>query len=245
MDLCFFLQTGDLTQKNSGGDLITQKADTNGQRLVNSTPAEVSSAPIPTQTPSPKKALDQRPHKKHKKKHLVRQGTSMHLSSKILFGASVKLQKKKKHKRTKPCKSGIKNLSQEDLLNGDCIHTDLGPSTSEKLRAIIPLDGCAHSRRKGVSGTKSSKKKVDKVAKNAETNSNGDVLMVDKDFRERNGQNGAVLAAVVQQKLTSTVSAGNQVDGREVNGSNDGRNDSTQNGLMSMLTRGLEETIGE
>ncbi|KAM7472776.1 hypothetical protein LguiA_010959 [Lonicera macranthoides] len=221
-------QTGDLTQNSSGGDLISRIK---------------SSALIPTQTPLNKKALDQRPYKKRKKKHLVHQGTSMHLSSKILFGASVKLQKKKKHKRTKPCKSGIKNLSQEDFLNGDCIQTDLGPSTSEKPRAIIPHDGCAHSRRKGVSGTKSSKKKEDKVGKNAETNSNGDVLMVDKDFRERNGQNGAVLAAVVHQKITSTVSAGNQVDGREVSGTNDGGNDSTQNGLMSMLTRGLEETI--
>ncbi|KAA8522873.1 hypothetical protein F0562_009296 [Nyssa sinensis] len=213
-----------------------------GQRMVNIGSIELSSLPTTTSISLNRKASDGKAPEKMKKKLLKCRVTTMHLGSNILFGASLGLRKKK-HKRSKRRTLEIKNLTQEDWLDRDGIPTDLGPSTSEKTRTMS-LGGSGHSRKKVV---KSGSNKKDKSAavKNV-ANSNGDSLMgiIDKEFRERVDHNGAMLATEKRpQKSYCFASSGNQFDIRGPNSSKDSRRDSMQNGLMSMLTRGLEETI--
>ncbi|KAK3020955.1 hypothetical protein RJ639_046319 [Escallonia herrerae] len=81
------------------------------------------------------------------------------------------------------------------------------------------------------------------IAKEIITYSKGDLLMgtVDKEFRENTGQDDTVLAT--NDRLQMNVSTG--LAGKELNvsASKDSARELKENCLMSMLTRGLEETI--
>ncbi|KAF5956431.1 hypothetical protein HYC85_003656 [Camellia sinensis] len=187
------------------------------------------------------KALDNKCQQKLKKKLPRGWITSMHLGSSILFGAFLSLRKKK-HKKVKQRTVKINNLTQKHLLDSVFGSTDLGPSTSEITRTLSL--GSVHSQRK-VLKSRPSKKDNIPVPKNVKS-SNHDLVegIIDRDFRDRLGQNGAVLATDKQpQRNCSSPLAGNQFDARGSNGSKESRGSSVHDGLMSMLTRGLEETI--
>ncbi|GMP35804.1 hypothetical protein CsSME_00008123 [Camellia sinensis var. sinensis] len=187
------------------------------------------------------KALDNKCQQKLKKKLPRGWITSMHLGSSILFGAFLSLRKKK-HKKVKRRTVKINNLTQKHLLDSVFGSTDLGPSTSEITRTLSL--GSVHSQRK-VLKSRPSKKDNIPVPKNVKS-SNHDLVegIIDRDFRDRLGQNGAVLATDKQpQRNCSSPLAGNQFDARGSNGSKESRGSSVHDGLMSMLTRGLEETI--
>ncbi|KAI8019537.1 Ubiquitin carboxyl-terminal hydrolase 23 [Camellia lanceoleosa] len=187
------------------------------------------------------KALDNKCQQKLKKKLPRGWITSMHLGSSILFGAFLS-PRKKKHKKVKRRTVKINNLTQKHLLDSVFGSTDLGPSTSEITRTLSL--GSVHSQRK-VLKSRPSKKDNIPVPKNVKS-SNHDLVegIIDRDFRDRLGQNGAVLATDKQpQRNFRSPLAGNQFDARGSNGSKESRGDSVHNGLMSMLTRGLEETI--
>jgi ubiquitin carboxyl-terminal hydrolase 36/42 len=188
-------------------------------------------------------------HKKLKKRALKCQVASMPKYSRLLSLASSSLQKKKKHKRNRRHILGVKNLSRENLLDGDCISADMRPSTSESIRTM-PLDSTPPLRK----GTKSGSKKG---AKNAAAkdlvNSNGDCLMdnmIDGELRHRIDQNGTVLASdkpleKSSDPIASSSLLADQLEAGRPNGPKDSKREVVQNGLMSMLTRGLEETQGK
>ncbi|KAI8018182.1 hypothetical protein LOK49_LG04G00330 [Camellia lanceoleosa] len=158
--------------------------------------------------------LDHKPLRKLKRKLQKCQVTGMHLGSSILFGISLSLRKKK-HKKIEQCTVKIKNLTKQHLLEGQCSPTDLRPSTSERTRMLF-LGGTLHSQRKGLK-CGSSLKDNSAVANNVKS-SNYDLVqegIIHEEFRDKLGENG----------------------------SKESRRDSLENGFMSMLTRGLDETI--
>lgn len=194
-------------------------------------------------------AHDCKRHRKLKKRVLKCQVASMQLHSRFLFRTSLSLRKKKKHKRNRGHILDVKNLSREHLLDGDCISADMRPSTSESIQTM-PLDLTPPLRK----GTKSGSKKG---AKNAAAkdliNSNGDCLMdnmIDGEFRHRIDQNGTVLSSdkpleKSSDSISSSSLLADQLEAGRPNGLKDSKREVVQNGLMSMLTRGLEETEGK
>lgn len=186
-------------------------------------------------------------HKKLKKKHLKCKVASMQLHSHFLFRASLSLQKKKKHKRNKRRTLNTKNLSREYLLDRDCISADLGPSTSESVgTSSLHL---SHPLRKGTKTT--SEKRANDVAAKGYINSNGDCSMdvkIDGEFRHRIDKSGTMLATDKQLDKNSGSSStfvANQWEAVRSDDLKDSKREVMQNGLMSMLTRGLEETVGK
>ncbi|GFS31470.1 ubiquitin-specific protease 23 [Actinidia rufa] len=212
----------------------------NGQRKGIIESVELS-GPQNTASSLHQEALDRKCQQKFKKKKLrKRHITSMHLGSSILLGASLSLRKKK-HKKIERHIIKTKNLTQEHLLDRDCGPTDLGPSTSEISR-VLSLGGTVHSRGKVLKSGLCKKDNI-AVAKNVK-GSNCVKMTIDEEFIDRPGQNGAVLATGEQPKENSSSSLpGNQCDPRVANGLKESRSNSVQNGLMCMLTRGLEEKV--
>ncbi|XP_052182631.1 LOW QUALITY PROTEIN: ubiquitin carboxyl-terminal hydrolase 23 [Diospyros lotus] len=185
-------------------------------------------------------ALDPKSQPKLKKKLLKYHIAGAHLSSSILFRASLRLQKKKL-KKVKKLSLKIKNNMKEHLLEGSCSPTDLGPSTSEGARTFS--GNSIHFQRKELKSV-SIKKDKSASAKNAVVKSGYDSAegVLNGEFgHSRLGQNGAVLATNKQHKSTSF--AGSQLHDQGFEGLKDSRGASVRNGLMNMLTRGLEETI--
>lgn len=186
-------------------------------------------------------------HKKLKKKHLKCKVASMQLHSHFLFRASLSLQKKKKHKRNKRRTLNTKNLSREHLLDRDRISADLGPSTSESVgTSSLHL---SHPLRKGTKTT--SEKRANDVAAKGYINSNGDCSMdvkIDGEFRQRIDESGTVLATDKQLDKNSGSSStlvANERGAVRSDDLKDSKREVMQNGLMSMLTRGLKETVGK
>ncbi|XP_042961801.1 ubiquitin carboxyl-terminal hydrolase 23-like isoform X2 [Carya illinoinensis] len=170
--------------------------------------------------------------RKWKKKLLKYRAVSVRLNSHFLFHASLRLWKKKKHKRNKRCTLDVRNLSRANLLDTDSTSTDLGPSTSESTRTITFL---AQPLRKG---TKSGSQRG---ANNAATldlmTSSGDCFMenvIDGEFRYNIDQCGTVLATDKQLGKSSFL---DQRESGRLDGPKDGKRKVVQNGLMSMLTR--------
>lgn len=177
--------------------------------------------------------------RKLKKKLLKYRAVSMRLNSQFLFRASLSLWKKRKHKRNKRGTLDVRNLGRANLLDTDSTSIDLGPSTSESSRTITFL---ARPLRKG---TKSgSERGANNAAPLDLMTSSGNCFMedvIDGKFREQIYQCGTVLATDKQLGKSSSL---DQLEIRRSDGPNDGKRKVVLNGLMSMLTRGLEETVG-
>ncbi|KAG6673443.1 hypothetical protein I3842_16G112600 [Carya illinoinensis] len=183
---------------------------------------------------SQKQARNCKHHRKLKKKLVKCQAASMQLNSHFLFQASLSLWKKKKHKRNKKHTSDVKNINRENLFDMDCISTDLGPSTSEITRKI--------TSRLARKGTKSGSKEGASNAAAKDLMKMEDII--NGEFRQRIDQSGTVLATDKQlEKSSGSSLVADQWEAGRVDGPKEGKRKVTQNGLMSMLTRGLEETV--
>lgn len=173
-------------------------------------------------------------HKKVKKKILKMNVVTLHLSSNILFGSS--LGPRKKHKKSKKL---LKRVNSR-VLDNDDMESDLGPSTSERTKQVS-LVSSLPPKRKGLKNRAS-----DMMAKKATNSSSDSLVNVNGELGERTG-NCPVLSAdyPLEKNFGSNLAADQMEQTKEPQKTTDIRRDSMQNGLMSMLTRGLEETIGE
>lgn len=171
---------------------------------------------------------------KAKKKSFKSRVTKMHLSFMILDPA-LGLHRKKKHKRMKH-KIGKKKRCDASSLNENNASSDLGPSTSELSHTLISAP--THSERKR------KKSKVNSNEKPYSAGRNGDLLRNTVDVRVLN--NGTVLANDKQpQKGSSSASVGNQgSDNKQSKDAKETKGVTTQEGLVNMLTRGLESSVG-
>ncbi|KAF8033764.1 hypothetical protein BT93_C0123 [Corymbia citriodora subsp. variegata] len=213
----------------------SEKTDKTGQGFKKDVAVNFSAVSATSNELPCVKTLPSKPHKKFKK-HIKYQFASLHLGSNILLRAS--LRPRKKHKKNKHHRLVAKNLNGKQL-NRDLIASDFGPSTSETTE-VIPVS----SKRRGSKSY--SKKRVSDTCSRMTTSSNGDSLVdvMDGAFRDRTTQSDAVLATDSSlKKSTSSQSSANLGKSREYESLEDSKSDTMQNGLMSMLTRGLEETL--
>ncbi|XP_057969793.1 ubiquitin carboxyl-terminal hydrolase 23 [Malania oleifera] len=224
-------------------DSVSEKADHSVQGLVAVGSLE-SSIPLVTTSASldlkSRRSVD---YKKSRMKFVKCRVASMHLGSNILFGASLTLRKKKKHKKSKRRTMCSKDLIKENLFDGDCVSAGLGPSTSEKTKTISlhPTLSCKKGRQ---SRPKKGDKGTSKDGLKACGDSLAEIRNTDEEFRRGTSQNGAVLATDKQtSKCASSSLATNQRDAGEAESLGDSKRASIQNGLMNMLTRGLDERI--
>jgi len=227
------------------GNSPVEAAGGRAQKVVLDESVKLSSSSIETNGLHTQAHNCKRP-KKQKKKLLKCKVSSMQLYPHFLFRASLSFQKKKKHKRNKKRTLVMKSLSREQLLDTDCISADLGPSTSESvgtssLRLSHPLRKATKAgSEKGANAAAAGKGNI---------NSNGDCLMdviIDGEFRQRVDESGTVLATDKQLDKNSGSKSSmlsNQWEAGRSDGPKDSKREVMQNGLMSMLTRGLEETV--
>ncbi|XP_034691124.1 ubiquitin carboxyl-terminal hydrolase 23-like isoform X2 [Vitis riparia] len=232
-------QVDSMPKGSAAGDSLIEKADDGDQKLSTKTvefssPSSMMNGSIDTKT------LDCKPHRKFKKKNMKCRMRSMHLVSNNLFRASLSLRKKKKHRRSKRHTSDIKNLTQEHLLEAGCLSIGQGPSTSDKTQTTSV--GPTNPLGKRVKhGTKKGDKRT--AGKDVKTSSSECVMdTMDVEFRDRIGQEGGMLATDKEPQKSSS-SVAKQWDAQRSDSLNDSKRDQMQNGLMSMLTRGLDETI--
>ncbi|KAJ9697595.1 hypothetical protein PVL29_009429 [Vitis rotundifolia] len=232
-------QVDSMPKGSAAGDSLIEKADDGGQKLSTKT-VEFSSPSSMMNGSIHMKTLDCKPHRKFKKKNMKCRMRSMHLVSNNLFRASLSLRKKKKHRRSKRHTSDIKNLTQEHLLEAGCLSVGQGPSTSDKTQtsSVGPTNPWG---KRVKHGTKKGDKRT--AGKDVKT-SNSECVMdtMDVEFGDRIGQEGAMLATDKEPQKSSS-SVAKQWDAQRSDSLNDSKKDQMQNGLMSMLTRGLDETI--
>ena len=235
------MQVGSIPKGVAAGDSLVERADNDGQRLSNKA-VEVSSPSSMMNGSIHMKTLDCKPRRKLKKKHMKFRMRSMDLVSNNLFRASLRLRKKKKHRRSKGRTSEVKNHIQEHLLEAGCSSIGQGPSTSDKTQTISV--GPTNPREKRV---KHGNKKGDKrtAGKNVKISQSECVMdTMDVEFRDRIGLEGAMLATDKELPKSSD-SVAKQRDAQRYDGLNDSNRIRMQNGLMSILTRGLGEAIGK
>ncbi|XP_043701168.1 ubiquitin carboxyl-terminal hydrolase 23 [Telopea speciosissima] len=179
---------------------------------------------------------------KTKKKLQKSRVARMFLGSNLLFRTSLTLRKRKKHKRSKHLNVMLRGITQEELLDGNCISGDPGPSTSEKT-IMLSHDSTGVRKKKSRSGANKANGYATK--KNSRvTNGNFCTSNIDGDHRERIDQNNAELSTNESpQKSVSLISAANNVGTREPEGSEDQKKTLVQSQLRNMLMRGFEETI--
>ncbi|XP_030456379.1 ubiquitin carboxyl-terminal hydrolase 23 [Syzygium oleosum] len=214
---------------------VSEKTDKTGQGFKSDVAVNFSVASTTSNVLSRVETLDGKPRKKFRK-HLKYQFASLHLGSNILLRAS--LRPRKKHKKNKHHRLVAKNYNGKQL-NRDLIALDFGPSTSETTEVVS-----VSSKRRGSKSC--SKKRVGDTCSRMTTSCNGDSLVgaMDGAFRDRTTQSDAVLATDSSLKMSiSSQSSVNLGKSREYESLEDSKRDTMQNGLMSMLTRGLEETL--
>lgn len=151
------------------------------------------------------------------------QVAKMNVGAKILFGGFLSLRRKKKD-RSKRSALALKNLARE------CLLAEGLASTSEET-GKVSMDSARckkkHGRSKSKKGANGGEKLMHKM---------------DGELRKRIDQDGAELATDKQQLKISCIGSTVETagDSLEVN-----KIDSQQDGFISMLTRGLEDAIGE
>ncbi|KAK9274888.1 hypothetical protein L1049_022142 [Liquidambar formosana] len=194
-------QVGGIPNGPVAGDSPSEKSIDNGLKLSVNGSVELSSSSIMMKGTLQMK--DHKPHRKPKKKVLKCRVANMHFGPNILFGASLSLRKKKKHKWNK-------RRTLEKLLN----ETDMGPSTSEITRKVSLAS--THSRRKRVKSGSKSSHNGNTVKEVINSNNDSAMNLIDGEFNKRIGQSGVVLAADKQpEKSSSSSLAANHCDARE------------------------------
>lgn len=179
-------------------------------------------------------SLNQKHMKKSKKKFLKYQVPGMPLRSTLLFMAYLS-PRKKNHKRSKRRMLGLKNPNKEKL-DKHAVSSDVGPSTPGKAVVFPSASSCAKSR-------------TIKAGSDTNFKSNDKSLIentAEGEFRKRIDMNCAVLATAMQvENISGCGSRVNQFEVRQADSLQEGKRNQMHNSLMSMLTRGLEETVGK
>ncbi|KAK7265092.1 hypothetical protein RJT34_32708 [Clitoria ternatea] len=179
--------------------------------------------------------LDQKHVKKSKKRFPKYKVSSMHLRPTFLFMAYLG-PRKKNHKRSKCRAFGFKNPNKEKLDKRAFLSEDGRPSTPGKTDVFSCVSSCCDSK-----ASKAGFRHGANFKYNDESLLENDA---DKEFRRRIEHNCAMLASAVQVESKSVCgSVMNQFEARQANSIQNSKRDQMHNGLMSMLTRGLEETV--
>ncbi|CAI9779680.1 unnamed protein product [Fraxinus pennsylvanica] len=219
-----------------GCDSVAKEAHHSRQRTINIESESLYGLPVTTECVSIRKAKMKKVVLKMKSRPFKCQISKMKLSSNIIFGGALCLQKTKRKKR-KHLSVQNKNACREHLSDGNNLSSNLVPSSSDQSLLV----SFGHSKRKEAdwgSGDKDKKLGVqnftDKVKISRGVSNDEFIVRVD--------QNEAVLSTdeQLQNGLQSTLD-GKQSTAQGSNCSVDNRTKSTPSGIMNMLTRGLEE----
>ncbi|XP_052735657.1 ubiquitin carboxyl-terminal hydrolase 23 isoform X2 [Vigna angularis] len=175
--------------------------------------------------------LDKKPVKKLKRKFLKYQVSRMHFRPIFLYMGYLG-PRKKSHKRSK-CLTLSKKSPKKDKLDKFAFSSyDSKPSTHRKTDEFPCMSSCSESK-----ATKAGCRPGVNVKSNDESLTENSA---EGEFKKRIDQNCTVLASVSQLGSGSVVS---ELKARQAANVQDSRRDQMHNGLMSMLTRGLEETV--
>jgi len=182
-------------------------------------------------------SCDQKPVKKSKKKFLKYQVSGMHLRPIFLYMAYLG-PRRKNHKKNKRLTLSKKNPNKDKLDKLAFSSEDSKPSTYGKTVEFPCVSSCSESK-----ATKTGYRPGVNVKSNDESLTENSV---EGEFRKRIDRNCAVLASMTQiESISGTGSVVSQHKARQAANLQDTRRDQMHNGLMSMLTRGLEETVGK
>ncbi|KAK4338546.1 hypothetical protein RND71_043033 [Anisodus tanguticus] len=204
----------------SFGDSVVEVNNDVEQRKAGTESARVVSQPT-IMSSTEKEAID-KTCLKAKKKTFKSRVTKMNLSFMILDPA-LGLKRKKKSKRMKPKAGKRKRCNPSSSDESNNVASDLGPSTSKLSHTLI-------------SSPTNSRKKKSKIVSNEKVSSL-DTKTVD-DVRVVN--NGTVLANDKQPQKSSNQGG----DNRQSTDAKETKVVATQKGLLDMLTRGLESSVG-
>ncbi|XP_061990317.1 ubiquitin carboxyl-terminal hydrolase 23 isoform X1 [Rosa rugosa] len=221
-----------------------EKASDCGQTVVVSDSAKLSGSSVVTNRSLDLEAPDRKHPKGLKKKHIKCKVVGMLFRPSLLSRAVLRVQKKKKHKRSKHPTSDCKSHSKKYLVENYCSSSDQGPSTSEKTQTDSLVSVCS-KRKRNKSGLKTDE---DGTSNKCSLNPHGDSSMDIKDveFRESLIQNGTVLASDKQQQNgfgSSSVTLENKRESRGTDTPHNCKRDAMQNGWKRVLTQGPAETI--
>ncbi|KAJ9141194.1 hypothetical protein P3X46_031762 [Hevea brasiliensis] len=223
---CKSSQGGGFPNEGAAGNSFGVEDADSSKRIVNVLVVSSTPSDMPNECRH-SKACDCSSHKHFKRKLLNFRIPNMHFGSK-LFRASLGIRKKKKHRKCKHRSSRTQNVIEGQLLESNCLSSDVGPSTSK-----ISLSLSSGS-------TKSQRKRAKSRSK-----CRGDTLMdaVDEGFENRNNQNSVLVAMDKQLKKSSlSISEVNQQVASVLDCTEISKKDVSENAVMCMLTRGLEET---
>ncbi|XP_024016924.1 ubiquitin carboxyl-terminal hydrolase 23 isoform X1 [Morus notabilis] len=228
---CEKIHVGSMTNGNATENSVDKASSCSQNSIKSPEPSTVANEFLHVED------FDCKSHKRLKKKILRRQVVSMNFRSSVFLRASLALQKKKKHKRSKHKTLNTKTRRKELLMASNCFPSEFGPSTSEMTQKI--------STSSTISQRKEAKSRVPATgtAQKDGVSSHGDSLknVVDSEFKERIGQNGSILATDVQLHNHSGFSSSmNHLNARETGSPQDCKR---KNGWMDVPTRGVEETV--
>ncbi|XP_020229160.1 ubiquitin carboxyl-terminal hydrolase 23 isoform X2 [Cajanus cajan] len=184
-----------------------------------------SQGPVPNVSinrPLSRERINQKHVKKPKKKFLKYQVASMHLRP--IFRYMVYVGPQKKGKKSKRHTLGLKNSDKRKLDKLTFSSDNAKLSTLGKTDVVACVLSCSES-------------KVTKAGYRPDS--------AEGEFRKRIDHKCAVLASATQVENISGASIASQFETRQANSVQDSRRNQMHNGLMSMLTRGLEETVAQ
>ncbi|CAA3025438.1 ubiquitin carboxyl-terminal hydrolase 23 [Olea europaea subsp. europaea] len=219
-----------------GCDSVAEEAHHIRQRKISIESEPLSGLPVTTECMSIRKANMKKSRLKVKSTPFKFQVAKMKLSSNIIFGTALCLQKKKCKKRKHLCVHN-KKACREHFSDGNNLCSDLGTSSSDQS---LPVS-FGHSKRKEVDwGSNDKDKKLG--VQNFTDNGNIPRGVSNDEFIVKVDRNETMLSTdkQLQNGLQSTLD-GKQSTAQGSNCSGDNRTKLTPNGIMSMLTRGLEE----
>ncbi|KAL0345774.1 UNVERIFIED_CONTAM: Ubiquitin carboxyl-terminal hydrolase 23 [Sesamum radiatum] len=174
-------------------------------------------------------ADNKRSELKVKRKLFKYQVAAMSLSSNIIFGARF-CMRKKTHKQRKRSSQRRNSPTGKHVLGGNDLPSDLGPSVSD---VSLPT----HSQKKKAecgSDIDNQNLSIKNTGGKGQISSNG----INNEFRERVVPDGTTLSAEKQPPVRQSAA-------QEPGDSEGYTREMRQTGLMSILTRGLEETTGK
>ncbi|XP_038889715.1 ubiquitin carboxyl-terminal hydrolase 23 isoform X2 [Benincasa hispida] len=188
------------------------------------------------------KTLDSKHGRRLKRKHLKYHLGSLHLSSNILFKASLSLCKKKKHRRKK-CRSAVfKCPTGGSLFSRDDMSSDFGPSTSEKSKSVYSISTCK-ARNKSKHGFRDSN---GSSARKEDLKVELPTDIVDKESGKRRTEAGSAPATMNQMNCsTDSFIVANHNDSIKAIYPKDRKRSVNQDGLHHVHTNGFQNTVVE